>query len=79
VALFLPGRAHDALNRLLRVMPLSAITLGVDTHVALALDGVGRHRGTLSVPADPAGYENLVEWASGFGPLRHAGVEGTGW
>jgi DDE superfamily endonuclease len=27
VALFLPGRAHDALNRLLRVMPLSTRTL----------------------------------------------------
>jgi len=27
VALFLPGRAHDALNRLLRVMPLSTRAL----------------------------------------------------
>lgn len=67
-----------------RCIPIdaTAITLGVDTHkdthVGVALDGVGRHRGTLSVPADPAGYEKLVEWASGFGPLRHAGVEGTG-
>jgi transposase len=60
----------------------TAITLGVDTHkdihVGVALDGVGRHQGTLSVPANPAGYRNLVEWASGFGPLAHAGVEGTG-
>ena len=35
-----------------------AITLGVDTHkdvhVAVALDGIGRHRGTLSVPANLA-------------------------
>jgi transposase len=60
----------------------TAITLGVDTHkdihVGVALDGVGRHQGTLSVPANPAGYRKLVEWASGFGPLAHAGVEGTG-
>ena len=59
-----------------------AITLGVDTHkdfhVAVALDGIGRRRGDLSVPANPAGYEKLVDWANGFGPLEHAGVEGTG-
>src|SRR5918994_2772447 len=67
-----------------RCIPIdaTAITLGVDTHkdihVGVALDGVGRHQGTLSVPANPAGYRKLVEWASGFGPLAHAGVEGTG-
>ncbi len=60
----------------------TAITLGVDTHkdihVAVALDGLGRRRGTLSVPTNPTGYEKLLDWASGFGPLEHAGVEGTG-
>jgi len=59
-----------------------AITLGVDTHkdvhVAVALDGIGRHRGTLSVEANLAGYKRLVHWAEEFGPLKHAGVEGTG-
>ena len=64
-----------------------AITLGVDTHkdvhVAFALEGIGRHRGTLSGPATPgrlhlAGYKRLVDWAEQFGPLKHAGVEGTG-
>ena len=59
-----------------------AITLGVDTHndvhVAVALDGIGRRRGALSVPTNPAGYEKLVDWANGFGPLERAGVEGTG-
>src|ERR671912_3077088 len=58
------------------------ITLGVDTHkdihVALALDGLGRRLGTLSVPAIAAGYENLVNWARGFGPLERAGGEGPG-
>jgi transposase len=58
------------------------ITLGVDTHkdvhVAVALDGLGRRLGTLSVPTIPAGYKELVDWARGFGPLEHAGVEGTG-
>ena len=58
------------------------ITLGVDTHkvihVAVALDGLARCLGTLSVAAIPAGYENLLNWARGFGPLERAGVEGTG-
>jgi transposase len=49
-----------------------------DTHVGVALDGLGRFQGTLSVAANLAGYKKLVEWASGFGHLEHAGVEGTG-
>ena len=63
-------------------MDVTAITLGVDTHkdthVAVALDGLGKSLGTLSVPANPVGYEKLVDWASEFGLLEHAGVEGTG-
>jgi transposase len=59
-----------------------AITLGVDTHkdahVAVALDGLGRRQGTLSIPTTPEGYKKLVDWASEFGPLEHAGIEGTG-
>ena len=58
------------------------ITLGVDTHkdthVAVALDGLGRRLGTLSIPTTPAGYEELVDWANGFGPLECVGIEGTG-
>ena len=58
------------------------ITVGVDTHkdihVAVALDGLGRRLGTLSVPTTPQGYKALLGWANGFGPLERAGVEGTG-
>jgi transposase len=67
-----------------RCIPTDAatITLGVDTHkdahVAVALDGLGRRQGTLSIPTTPEGYKKLVDWASEFGPLEHAGVEGTG-
>jgi transposase len=67
-----------------RCIPAGAatITLGVDTHkdthVGVALDGLGRFQGTLSVPANLAGYKRLLEWAGGFGHLEHAGVEGTG-
>jgi transposase len=58
-----------------------AVILGVDTHldfhVAVALDHLGRRLGELSVPATVKGYERLLGWAEGFGPLRCAGVEGT--
>ncbi len=58
------------------------VTLGVDTHLdqhaAAALDAVGRLLGTISVPATTAGYEQLLAWASGFGVVTRAGVEGTG-
>jgi transposase len=60
----------------------AGITLGVDTqkdfHVALALDGLGRGLGILSIPTTAAGYEELVHWAKGFGPLEGVGIEGTG-
>src|SRR5215208_2263335 len=68
----------------MRCIPTDAagITLGVDTHkdihVAVALDGLGRRLGTLNIPTTPAGYKALLDWAKGFGPLRRAGVEGTG-
>src|SRR5215203_1313796 len=55
--------------------------LGVDTHldfhVAVAIDHLGRRLGEYSVPATVKGYERLLRWAEGFGPLRCAGVEGT--
>jgi transposase len=55
--------------------------LGVDTHldfhVAVALDHLGRRLGEASVPTTVKGYERLLCWAEGFGPVRCAGVEGT--
>jgi transposase len=33
--------------------------------------------GEASVPTTAKGYERLLDWAEGFGPLRCAGVEGT--
>ncbi len=57
------------------------VVLGVDTHldfhVAVALDGLGRRLGELTVPTTEKGYQSLVSWAEGFGPVRCAGVEGT--
>ena len=55
--------------------------LGVDTHLdvhlAVALDHLGRRLGAFSVPTTKKGYESLLTWAEGFGPVRCAGVEGT--
>jgi transposase len=57
------------------------VILGVDTHldfhVAVAIDHLGRRLGEASVPTTVKGYEKLLCWAEGFGPVRCAGVEGT--
>jgi transposase len=61
---------------------LDGVVLGVDTHldfhVAVALDRVGRRLGEVRVPTTAEGYERVVRWAEGFGPVRCAGIEGTG-
>jgi transposase len=58
------------------------VFVGVDTHadvhVAVAIDGVGRRLGDLSIATTPRGYRQLVVWARGFGRLERAGVEGCG-
>ena len=57
------------------------VILGVDSHLdahmAVAVDHLGRRLGELSVPASAKGYERLLCWAEGFGPVRCAGIEGT--
>jgi transposase len=58
-----------------------AVILGVDTHLdfhmAVAVDHLGRRLGETSVPTTAKGYEGLLCWAEGFGPVKCAGVEGT--
>ena len=60
----------------------SEVIVGIDTHldvhVAVALDGLGRRLGGLNVPTTVKGYQKLLHWAEGFGPVYCAGVEGTG-
>jgi transposase len=47
------------------------VAIGVDTHkqahVAVALDGIGRQLGELSVLASEQGYGELLAWAGSFG------------
>lgn len=61
---------------------MNEVVLGVDTHldfhVAVVLDLLGRRLGEVKAPTTEKGYEELVRWAEGFGPVRCAGVEGTG-
>ncbi len=63
--------------------PKIEVILGVDTHldvhVAVAVDHLLGRRllGELSLPTTAKGYERLLCWAEGFGPLRCAGIEGT--
>ncbi len=50
----------------------------LDTHVAAALDPLGRLVGTESFDADAAGYKALLAWLERFGQVDKVGVEGTG-
>ena len=63
-------------------MRIVEVTGGVDTHadthVAAAVDHNGGLLGVESFPADRAGYEELLGWLVGFGPVQQIGVEGTG-
>jgi transposase len=58
------------------------VTVGVDTHldshVARAKDQLGRRLAEREIPATPAGYRQLLEWAKSLGEVEAFGVEGTG-
>jgi transposase len=57
------------------------LVLGVDTHkdtnIAAVLDRLGRRLAVSSFPATDAGNQQLWRWASTFGTISDAGVEGT--
>ena len=63
-------------------MRIVGITGGVDTHadshVAAAVDHNGGLLGVESFPVTETGYEDLLVWLAGFGPVTRIGVEGTG-
>jgi transposase len=60
----------------------TGIIIGVDTHkdthAAVALNDLGARLGDRIEPANPAGYEQLLDWAKTFGAINAFGVEGTG-
>jgi transposase len=59
-----------------------AVTGGVDTHldlhVAAALDDIGGLMGVKEFSTTSAGYQALLDWLGGFGPIQRVGIEGTG-
>jgi transposase len=58
------------------------LTIGIDshkdTHVAAAVDQLGRILATTAVPATPEGFVRLERWARGLGRIDRFGIEGTG-
>ncbi len=59
------------------------VVIGVDTHkhvhVAVALDALGGRLEARWFAADRGGYEQLLNWASGFGAKQLIfAIEGTG-
>lgn len=66
----------------MRIESIQEVILGVDTHldvhVGVIISEIGQLLGTRSVSASTAGYLDLLNWASSFGVLTRAGVEGTG-
>lgn len=58
------------------------VILGVDTHldvhVGAIINETGKLLGTKSISVNTNGYRDLYSWASSFGQLNRAGVEGTG-
>jgi transposase len=75
------GAAHVTMIGAERPDTTVEVILGVDTHldfhVAVVVDHLGKRLGELSVPTTAKGYERLVCWVEGFGPVRCAGIEGT--
>ena len=63
-------------------VPTAKVIVGVDTHklvhVAVAINLLGARLATISVPADRAGYAELVAWARALGAVEAFGIEGTG-
>lgn len=62
--------------------PTRAVTIGVDTHSlvhhAAALDANGQMLGDRRFSTDLVGYQQLLDWADGFGTISAVGVECTG-
>ncbi len=58
------------------------VVVGVDTHkyvhVAVAIDDLGTVLDGRSFVADSGGYQQLIDWAAGFGGKLSFGIEGTG-
>ena len=66
-------------NSIARDDPSVKVIVGVDTHkhehVAVAINDLGAGLATFRVPANGAGYADLVAWARTLGDLEAFGVK----
>jgi hypothetical protein len=57
------------------------VVVGVGTHkylhVASVMDSVGGILASLTIATDTGGYQQLLDWAVGFGQIIAFGIEGT--
>lgn len=62
--------------------PRCEVVVGVDTHLethtAVAVNGLGQVLDTIEVPTTPQGFRTLIGWARRLGRFERAGVEGCG-
>jgi hypothetical protein len=67
------------MTKIAQISP-TRVVVGVDTHkdlhVAVALDGLGRHIASTTVATTKAGYTKLVAWAEALGQVEAFGLEG---
>lgn len=58
------------------------VIAGIDTHACThhvgVITGTGQHLADREFPAAGAGYHDIIDFITGFGPVIAAGVEGTG-
>ena len=64
------------------VLLVVALVAGIDAHSdehhVAVLDGQGRLLGTSAFPTTGLGYQRLIGWLRGHGPIDRVGVESTG-
>jgi transposase len=57
---------------------IAGIDTHADTHHVGVITDTGQHLADREFPASGAGYQGIIDFITGFGPVLAAGVEGTG-
>ena len=57
---------------------IAGIDTHADTHHVAVITETGQHLAAREFPAAGAGYQGIIDFITGFGPVLAAGVEGTG-
>jgi hypothetical protein len=70
------SRRVEATEEALEAACKEIAELGVTDERVVGIDLMGGPAALLEVPTTTRGYERLLRWAEGFGPLGCAGIEG---